>query len=44
MGFKEVEKCDEQGGIGRLLAKVASPDSGQVDEALRPSWLFERCG
>ena len=44
MSFKEVEESDEQVRIGRPRAKFASPDSGQVEEPLRPSWLIERCG
>ena len=44
MTFKEVEQGDEQGRVGRALAKLVSPDSGQVEEALRPSRFIERCG
>jgi hypothetical protein len=44
MSFKEVEEGDEQGRVGGALAKFESPDSGQVEEALRPSWIAERCG
>jgi hypothetical protein len=44
MGFEEVEQGDKQGRVGRSLAKIASPDSGQVEEAPGPHWLLERCG
>ena len=44
MAFEEVEKRDEQGWLGGAIAKLVSPDSGQVEEALRPSRFIERCG
>ena len=44
MGFQEVEQSDEQRGVRGTLPKFLSPDSGQVEEALGPLGLIERCG
>ena len=44
MSLKEVEEGNEQVRIGCAFAKVVSPDSGQVEQALRPSRFIERCG
>lgn len=43
MAFEEVEQGDEQVRVGRAFAKLPSPDSGQVEEALGPLRLIERC-
>ena len=44
MRFKKFEECDQQDGIRSPFAQLVSPDSGQVEEALGPSWFIKRCG
>ena len=43
MRLKEVEKRDEQGRVGGPVAKLLSPDSGQVEKAAGPLRFIERC-
>ena len=43
MPFEEVEQGDEQSRVGGAFAKLLSPDSGQVEEALGPLRFIERC-
>jgi hypothetical protein len=44
MRFKEAEKRSQERRLGRALAQLLSPDSGQVDEPVRPTFVPERCG
>jgi two-component system cell cycle response regulator DivK len=44
MCFKERDKRDEQCRIVRPLPKLVGPDSGHVEEPVRPAWVLERCG
>ena len=44
MRFEEDEQSGQQPRIAGARAKVLSPDSGQVEEPLRPSRFIERCG
>ncbi len=44
MSLQEVKESDEQVRIGRAGPKLVSPDSGQVEQSLRPPWFIERCG
>ena len=43
MRFEEAQQGREQHGIGGALTELASPDSGQVDEPLRPTFAPKRC-
>ena len=43
MRLKKVEKREKQGRVRGPLAKLSSPDSGQVEKALGPLRLIERC-
>ena len=43
MCFEECDEADEKLRIARLLPKLLCPDSGQVEEPLRPPLVPERC-
>lgn len=42
MRFEEADKRGEQERLARLRAKLIRPNSGQVDEPLRPPAIAER--
>ena len=44
MRFEEAEQRREQVRLSGALTKLFSPDSGQVDEPLRPTLFTKRCG
>ena len=44
MPLEEAEERCQQLWLPRASAKLVSPDSGQVEEALRPTIVSERCG
>ena len=44
MRLEKLEQRHEQRPFAGPSAKLACPDSGQVEEALRPPRLIERCG
>ena len=44
MRFEEAQQCHEQNWIVRACPQLASPDSGQFDEPLRPPLITKRCG
>jgi hypothetical protein len=41
--LQEAEQRGEEGGFTGLAAKFICPDSGQVEEAPRPSLVAKRC-
>src|SRR5438067_603663 len=43
MRFEEPQEGREQRRICSPRAQLLSPDSGQIDEPLRPSWVTKRC-
>ena len=43
MRFEKAYERSEQGRLGRAPSKLVGPDSGQVDEALRPTLRPKRC-
>ena len=43
MRFEEAQQRREQRWIAGAGAKLASPDSGQVEEPVRPTRVAERC-
>ena len=46
IGFVRFEKANERGEqrrVARLALQLVCPDSGQVEEPLRPTLLPERC-
>ena len=43
MTFEEIEHGREQSRVCSAFAKLLSPDSGQVEEALGPPRFIERC-
>ena len=43
MRFEEAQQRAKEGGLGGSAAKLVSPDSGQVQETLRPALIPERC-
>ena len=43
MRFKEAYESGKQHGIASPPAKLACPDSGQVDEPLSPPCVTKRC-
>ena len=44
MALEEAEERCQQLWLPRASAKLVSPDSGQVEEPLRPTVVAERCG
>lgn len=44
MRFEEAQDSREKRWIIKLRSKLAGPDSGQVEESLRPTFIAERCG
>ena len=44
MGFQETQERGEKRRIIKTIPELAGPDSGQVEEALRPTLVAERCG
>jgi hypothetical protein len=44
MRFEETKQRREKRRIGETVPQLVGPDSGQVDEALRPTVIAERCG
>ena len=44
MRFEEAEQRREQVRLAGARTQLVSPDSGQIDEPLRPTLLTERCG
>jgi len=44
MRFEKAYERSKQGRLGRAPSKLVGPDSGQVDEALRPTLRPKRCG
>jgi hypothetical protein len=44
MGFEEAQQRGEQRRVVEPAPELLSPDSGQVEEALRPALGSERCG
>ena len=43
MRFEEAQQRGEQRGFARLRPQLICPDSGQVEEPLRPPLVAERC-
>ena len=44
MRFEEAEQRRKQVRLGGPTTQLVSPDSGQINEALRPTVVAERCG
>ena len=44
MCFEKFEQRGQQPWLTGALPELVCPDSGQVEEALRPPRLIERCG
>ena len=42
--LEEAEQRGEQCRIAKALTKLVGPNSGQVEEAVRPTFCPERCG
>ena len=43
VAFEEAKQCGEQRRIPCSRPQFVSPDSGQVEEPLRPTLIAERC-
>jgi len=43
VGFEETQKRGEKRGIAEPAPEFVGPDSGQIEEPLRPSLVAERC-
>ena len=43
MRLQETQQRGEKGGLGRPGSQLFRPDSGQVDEPLRPARVTKRC-
>ena len=43
MSFEEAKQRGEEVAIARAGAQLVGPDSGQVEEPLRPTLVTERC-
>lgn len=41
--FQKPQQCAQQRRIGRSRPQLLSPDSGQLDEPLRPARVTKRC-
>ena len=44
MRFEETQQRREKRRVGCALPELFSPDSGQVEETLRPALVPKRCG
>jgi hypothetical protein len=44
MRFEEAQQSSEKGWIAHPAPQLVGPDSGQVEEPLRPTLGAERCG
>lgn len=44
MGFEETQQRREKRRIIEAAPQLLSPDSGQVEEPLRPTFVAKRCG
>jgi hypothetical protein len=44
VGFEEAQQSGEQRRVAEPAPELLGPDSGQVEEALRPTLGAERCG
>ena len=44
MRFEKTDQCSEQARFARSGAKLVCPDSGQLDEPLRPSGITKGYG
>ena len=43
MSLEEAYACGEQRGIGSAAPQLICPDTGQIEEAMRPPVVGERC-
>jgi len=44
VGFQEAKQGREKHGLGGAPSQLVRPDSGQIDEPLRPTLTPKRCG